>query len=268
MFRLKTFFILELVANGFFFTTLLKRFFLFLPMKRLFLILGLLVVMALVACAPAAQPAGEPVPTAADAVPANEPSAGVELNIAQDDTDEVEVVLNDEVELADDASFTVDTDASTMTWQAEKIVGNSHQGEISLSSGSLERQDGAFVSGNFVIDMNSIDYSSQGLVGHLKSDDFFSVETYPEAGFALTSMESLGNGMYAVTGDLTIKGTTNEITFEATELTQDETLVMESSFSIDRTRWGINYDSGSIFSGLGDSAIRDEIAFELNLVLV
>ena len=52
--------------------------------------------------------------------------------------------------------------------------------------------------------------------GHLKSDDFFNAEKYPEINFKSTSFEKLGDNKYKVTGDLTIRDVTKNVTFDAT----------------------------------------------------
>jgi len=52
--------------------------------------------------------------------------------------------------------------------------------------------------------------------GHLKSDDFFNAEKYPEINFKSTSFEKLGDNKYKITGDLTIRDVTKNVTFDAT----------------------------------------------------
>ena len=51
--------------------------------------------------------------------------------------------------------------------------------------------------------------------GHLKSDDFFNAEKFPEINFKSTSFESLGDNKYKITGDLTIRDVTKNVTFNA-----------------------------------------------------
>ena len=51
--------------------------------------------------------------------------------------------------------------------------------------------------------------------GHLKSDDFFNAEKFPEINFKSTSFEKLGDNKYKITGDLTIRNVTKNVTFDA-----------------------------------------------------
>ncbi len=67
--------------------------------------------------------------------------------------------------------------------------------------------------------------------------------------------------MYTVTADLTIKDKTNPVTFDITVKGNTAT----TSFKVDRTKFGIEYNSGSIFSSIGDKAINDEFDLTVNL---
>ena len=172
--------------------------------------------------------------------------------------------------LPSDAVFTLDTENSVMGWHASKIVSNDHTGTIQLSSGTLFVENDEFTSGNFVVDMTTIadNDGSENLVNHLKNEDFFNVEMYPTSTFVLSSMTESSDTQFIVTGDLTILDSTNEISFPATLAYDDATqsLSAQAEFTIDRTKWGIEYGSGSVFKDLGDKAIKDEIDFELDLV--
>ena len=104
--------------------------------------------------------------------------------------------------------------------------------------------------------------SKANLDGHLKSDDFFGVEKFPTATLVIKSLGEKGNGVYAVTADLTIKGKTESIKFDLTVGKN----TAETSLKVDRTKYGIQYGSGSFFDNLGDKTISDE--FELKVKLV
>lgn len=176
------------------------------------------------------------------------------------------------IELKDDENLTLDAEASTMSWSAERIVGSSHTGTVALKSGFLTREGGEFTGGEFIIDMTAISEAGDNarFLGHISSDDFFSVETYPESRLVLTSIvptSSDGNVTnYDVEGDLTIKDQTHDVAFVAKGIQEAPGLRVTSSLSIDRTRWGVTYDSGTVFQQIGDKAIRDEVPFTLDLV--
>ena len=104
------------------------------------------------------------------------------------------------------------------------------------------------------------------LVGHLKSDDFFGVETHPTATFVLKSAEKKSGNEYTVKGDLTIKGITKSIEFPATVKVSGNTLEASAEVVIDRSKFDVKYGSGSFFDGLGDKMIYDDFTLDISLV--
>lgn len=174
-------------------------------------------------------------------------------------------------------TYVVNADASEMAWIGEKVTGQ-HNGTINIKEGEFTI-DGENMSGAFVIDMNSLyvldipadNENHAKLTGHLKSDDFFSVGTYPEATFTVTKVlpyraREGETANYKVTGDLTIKGITNEISFPAHIDIADGKMTAKASFSVDRSRWNVRYGSGTFFDNLGDKLIYDDFHIDLNLV--
>jgi len=169
-------------------------------------------------------------------------------------------------------TFTVDTKSSSIKWLASKI-GGSHNGTINLASGNLVFDGKNLKNGTFGIDMTSITISdlsgtsNQNLLKHLKSDDFFSVEKYPASTFQVTKVTSAGADKVNITGNLTIKGTTNTLTFPATITRSNNTVsALATGVKVDRTKYDIKYRSKSFFGDIGDKAIDDE--FELSITLV
>lgn len=183
-----------------------------------------------------------------------------------------------EIEAAAEASETaleykVDSDISTIKWEGSKPTAT-HHGTISLSSGALLVNNGKIEAGKFVIDMNSItDEDMEGeyktkLENHLKGTvegqegDFFNVKEFPEAIFELISFED-----NKVKGNLTIKGKTNAIEFVAKQAINGDTLEFASEpIALDRTKWGVNFGSKSIFPSIGDKVISDTITITFSLI--
>lgn len=168
----------------------------------------------------------------------------------------------------------IDTKASTFEWIGEKVAG-AHNGTINIQSGTLDLHANKISGGSFVIDMNSIQCLdlkdpkwNEKLVGHLKSDDFFSVAKHQTAKFVITkAVEQKGeNGNnYMITGNLTIKGITHEISFPAKISMSGNTIKASADFKVNRTKWNIKYGSGSFFDNLGDKAIADDFQVKINL---
>ena len=166
----------------------------------------------------------------------------------------------------------VNTEASTIVWTGSKVVGKEHTGTLALASGSLDISKGVLKGGSFTVDMTTLtDTDLEGewkgkLEGHLKSDDFFGVEAYPTADFKIKKVKSTGNGNYDVTGDITIKGKTESISFSTSLKEVNDEYEATASITIDRSKFDVRYGSGSFFDDLGDKAISDEFTLEVKLV--
>jgi len=98
----------------------------------------------------------------------------------------------------------VKTESSKVTWKAYKVTG-SHAGTVDLQSGTLVFEEDKLSGGEFVVEMTSLmttddlgDMKAK-LEGHLKSDDFFGVETHPTAKLVFTDAEASGKNSYEVT---------------------------------------------------------------------
>ncbi len=161
----------------------------------------------------------------------------------------------------------VDVTKSTIAWTGKKVTGQ-HSGTIQLKEGSLEFDNGKFTGGSFVMDMNSIkctDLSGKGaqkLEGHLMSDDFFGVPNHPTASLTITEVALAKSvGTFEITADITIKGITKSIKFDAA-VSAD---AANATVVINRTDFDIKYGSGSFFDNLGDKAIYDDFELVLDL---
>jgi polyisoprenoid-binding protein YceI len=172
--------------------------------------------------------------------------------------------------------FIVDTTASVIEWKGEKPTGT-HTGTIKLSQGTFKANDSVVESGTFVVDMKSLEVTDlEGedklkLESHLmgtvegKEGDFFNVEKYPNTTFEVTGI-SQKDGKTMLQGNLTMKEETKNVEFPVSISMNGDTLELTSdSFVIDRTKWGVNYGSKSVFDTLGDKFINDEIELTINL---
>ncbi len=169
------------------------------------------------------------------------------------------------------AVYAVDAEQSSVQWVGKKVTGQ-HEGNISIQEGSLEVTDDQLTGGQFTIDMSTINNQDlEGedkakLEGHLKSDDFFGIETYPTAQLVITQVTPKEGSVYTITGDMTIKDKTNTVEFPATIAVQDGQLTAQADITIDRSKYDVRYGSGSFFDNLGDNTIYDD--FELTVSLV
>jgi polyisoprenoid-binding protein YceI len=173
------------------------------------------------------------------------------------------------------ATYKVDTKQSTFNW-AGNAVGHGHVGKINLTSGNLTVDGTKVTGGSFDIDMNSIsctdltDKEKNGqFIGHMKSEDFFNTGKYPTAKFEITKMtpntQAAGKNNYDVTGKLTIKGITQEVSFPSTVVIVGNKLTSTAKFKLDRTKWDIKYGSDLIGTAQ-DKIIYNDFDINFNLV--
>ena len=164
--------------------------------------------------------------------------------------------------------------AKTVIWWQGKKIGGEHRGTIKLKSAEVEMKYNKPSGGTVVIDMNSIvntDIENEGtrkrLEDHLKSEDFFDVEKYPEARFEITGSERNNGGSIKVTGNLTIKGITKPLGFTCDLTASDEILIFNGHIDIDRTLFDVRYRSAKFFENIADRAINDIFTLDYELYL-
>lgn len=171
-------------------------------------------------------------------------------------------------------NYTVDSQKSAVKWTGKSVRGG-HFGNIRIAEGSFVSDGKSITSGNVTIDMSSITVldlqeasRQERLSNHLKSDDFFSAEKFPEAKLAITGSKPGKAGQIEVSGNLTIKGITKPITFPATIKNQGNGLETEGTITVDRIQYDIKYRSKSALdpSALADRLIYDEFTLDFKVV--
>lgn len=170
--------------------------------------------------------------------------------------------------------YRVDSKASTLDWVAKKVTGQ-HSGTISFGESVLNVEKQKITGGKLVVDMNTIvntDLTDAGynqkLIGHLKSDDFFGVAKFPQATLEVKKVDYKSGNVYHFTADLTIKGITSPVEFDAEVKEASGQLTATGVLTVNRTKFGIKYGSGSFFEGLGDKMIYDDFTLSFKLVAV
>ena len=171
-------------------------------------------------------------------------------------------------------TYKVDTSKSELKWNGKKVTGE-HYGTIGLKEGSFTLDGAKLTGGSFIADMNSIvvqdltDKEFNGkLTGHLKSEDFFSVEKHPTATFVVTSATPKSNGTVDVAGNLTIKGITKPVSFPVTVTPSKEGAKVKGTIVVDRSKYDMKFRSKSFFDAatLGDKMVYDDFTIEVDLL--
>ncbi len=182
---------------------------------------------------------------------------------------------------ADAKVYKVSNTTSQVLWTGSKPTGQ-HTGTIGISNGSLSVEGNKITGGNFDLDMTSItvtDLKAEDgkgdLEGHLKglkddnADHFFNTRKFPTGKFVITNVEAVsGNpsATHKITGDLTLKGISKSVTFDASVgMAGNKLSAVTPAFKINRTEWGVNYKSKSVFDDLKDKFVDDDIALVINI---
>ncbi len=152
------------------------------------------------------------------------------------------------------------SEGSKIEFVGAKVTGShdggfkSFDGTVTVAGGTPE---GSSV--NVTIDTTSLWSDNEKLTGHLKSADFFDVETYPTATFKSTAITANDEGTHTLTGNLNLHGVTKQISFPASIQVDDAGFTATAEFSLNRMDFNIKYP------GKPDDLIRDEVLIKLDL---
>ncbi len=169
-------------------------------------------------------------------------------------------------------TYNVDIANSKVNFYGSKPVAT-HHGVFVIKDGIFQIKDGNIVSGNFNIDINSMKIVDEGLdddtkaklTGHLLSEDFFAANNFGTSKFEITSVEVLNgdaNATHKISGNLTLKDSSQNISFPAKISISDNKVNTVAEFVIDRTKWGLFYGNDK---SLGDKFIYPEVKIALDI---
>lgn len=189
-----------------------------------------------------------------------------------------------EVAAQNGLTYTVDSTSSSVNWKAYHKGGFDPRFGTLKSAGTVAVKEGIITGGSFTIDMNSlltdpksVDPGKSGgktsvdLDGHLKTADFFEVAKYPTAKFEITSVTAfdaakdksvIADATHTISGNLTIKDKTVNVTFPAKVTLTETEVSVQSKFTINRQDWGLTYGTEG---SPKDWMISQEVDMELNI---
>lgn len=166
----------------------------------------------------------------------------------------------------EDGTVNLDLTASSVEWKGVMLGVKEHTGNVTITEGSVEIAEGAVSGGKFLVDLTTItptdtaydeNSTKEKLVGHLSSPDFFNVEEFPTATFEIT-----GSTGTTVTGNLTVRGITNEETVEGVEIiTVGDVTNIAGTLTFDRKKYDVSFDVP-----VKEMVISNDIQLSINLV--
>ena len=160
-------------------------------------------------------------------------------------------------------TYTLDPAASRLTWTGYAAVGPwAPSGTIQLRGGTLAVEPGGRIrAGQLDVAMTTLAHDNADLQAHLRAPDFFDVTRFPTATFVLRTL-----ARDSVFGTLTLKGLPRPVAFPVHLSRSPAGLRLTGTATVDRTRFGVRYNSPRFFSDLGDHAIRDDFQLTFDLV--
>ncbi|MEI6090982.1 MAG: YceI family protein [bacterium] len=175
------------------------------------------------------------------------------------------------------SNYKIDVRRSYIRWTASKLT-RAHYGRVYLDSSYIAALNGKINDGFFSVDMNSIINSdvqskkeNQQLVKHLKSNVFFDVQKHPFSTIKIIKaipnvFSKNGQPNYTLVGELTIKDSTQIITFPAYITLAGKSLRGKAVFSFDRTKFGMRFNSEKYFPKIGKLLIHDQVKLEIVII--
>ncbi|MFD1874704.1 YceI family protein [Hymenobacter bucti] len=175
------------------------------------------------------------------------------------------------------AAYKVQPQLSTLGWEG-KAVTHGHNGTMQFTGGDLQVRNNMVTGGTVTVDMKTMkatditDAENQAkFVGHMSSGDFFDAPAYPTSVFKIKSVAPIAGAKAdadnaTITGDMTIKGVTQQISFPAKVGVKNGVAAATGKVTIDRTKFGLKYGSKTFFDSIGDKAINDEFTLTFNVI--
>ena len=162
---------------------------------------------------------------------------------------------------------------SELIWIGKKITLKEHTGTLQFKEGTISINDDGAIYCNITIDMTSINNTDmkgkmkRKLEEHLKSDDFFNVNQFSTSKIEFQSTTRENNKMQ-FDGNLTIKGISHPISFIADIIESNMQLKAETRLVFDRSKYDVQYRSGTFYENLGDKLILDNISLDILIVAI
>lgn len=171
-------------------------------------------------------------------------------------------------------TYTIDPTHSRIGFVARHAMVTKVRGSFNDFSGTgyFDAENPSASRLELVIKATSIDTRNADRDAHLRSNDFFDMESHPEIRFVSTSVKAVDAGNYAVTGDLTLKGVTKPVTVDfefnggATDPFGNRRIGFEGSTTVNRKDWGLTWNAPLDAGGVLVSE-KVTLEFEVSAVL-
>lgn len=164
--------------------------------------------------------------------------------------------------------FNVRPDSSTLEWTGHAAFnGYAPTGTLQILEASATVTNSTITQLSAVVDMRSLSHENDRLQNHLRDKDFFYIKKFPVATFILDEPASISEGKATLTGTMTLRGVSQKEQIQVTIQQTVDTITLEFDHSMDRTAYGIEYNSPSVFKKLKENAIADQFELKARLLM-
>lgn len=171
------------------------------------------------------------------------------------------------------STYKIDAAHSEITFKVKHLMITNVTGSFTKFDATMESDAADFSDAkiSFEADVNSISTNNEQRDGHLKGDDFFAADKFPKLTFASKSFTKKSDDQYILTGDLTIRGTTNtvELNVEHGGNMTDPYGQAKSGFEINgkinRKDFGLTWGAVTEAGGV---VVSDEVKLHLNVQMI
>ena len=172
------------------------------------------------------------------------------------------------------STWKIDPSHSAAEFKVRHMMISFVKGKFSGLSGVLKLDENDYT--HSVVEVSipaaSVSTVDEKLDAHLKEADFFDVQNFPTLTFKSTSIRSLGDRDYEVTGDLTIRGVTKSVILSVRDLSQpskdpwgNQRIGLSASATINRKEFGLVWNAHLEFGGV---LVGDEVAIALDVQFI
>jgi polyisoprenoid-binding protein YceI len=170
-------------------------------------------------------------------------------------------------------TWKIDPAHSEVKFKVKHLVVSTVTGHFNQFTATAKTATGDFSDAkiSFEADVNSVDTKNEQRDGHLKSHDFFDAANYPKLTFVSKSVKRKSGSEYEITGDLTLRGTTKEVRFDAVYngtvkgFGGIDVAGFEITGKINRQDFGLHWSG---LTEAGGVVVSDEVKFEINAEFV
>jgi polyisoprenoid-binding protein YceI len=172
--------------------------------------------------------------------------------------------------LSAQTTWKLDHSHSNVRFTVKHLVISEVEGSFKIYDGTLKSDKNDFTDAdiNFSVDVSSINTNNEKRDNHLRSDDFFNAERFPEMVFKSNSFRKISDGKYELTGDLTIRDITKPVKFDVTYggMAEDGYGNIKSAFKAVTTINRFDYDlKWNAMTELGGAVVGKDVTIDLRL---